>query len=147
MVASKGHISHGRYGAMGFPDDGRAHMVAEMFAHLGHIGHKGNPELAQMLRRAKAGEHHELRRLDGAAGEDHGAAGVNGSARGFSADGLAILDENFCGLGFRPDLQMFRQFGQGMQIGDGGGLPQAAFGIQGKVTHALRQSASGNRFS
>ena len=107
-------------GVVRFPDDGCPHMVAEMFAHIRHIGHNRNPQPAQMLRRAKAGEHHELRRLDGAAGEDHGAVGVNGSARGFSANGLAVLDEDFRGLGLGPDLEMFRQLGQGMQIGDGG---------------------------
>ena len=84
-------------------------MVAEMFAHIRHVGHKGNSEFAQMLRRAKAGEHHELRSLDGAAGEDHGAAGVDGAARGFCAGGLAVLNKNFCGLGFRPHFQVFRQ--------------------------------------
>ncbi len=97
--------------AMGFPDDGCAHMVAEMFAHFRGIGHNRNSKFVQVLRLAKAGEHHELRRLDGTASEDHGAAGVNGSARSFSADGLAVPDENFCGLGFDPYLQMFRQFG------------------------------------
>ena len=58
--------------------------------------------------------------MDGAAGKDNGAAGVNDAARGFSADGFAVRDENFRGLGFGPDLKMLRQFGKGMQIGDGG---------------------------
>ena len=72
-----------------------------------------------MFRGAKTRQHHELRGLDGTAGQDHCAAGMNRSPRSFSADCLAIFDENFCSLGFRPNFQMPREFGKGVQIGDG----------------------------
>ena len=85
-------------------------MVLEVLAHAGQVGDHRNAELPQLLGRADAGEHQQLRRGEGAGGEDrlalgHGhllatAAAVADSARAAVAD----LDAEHLGPGDNAEV-------------------------------------------
>ena len=94
-------------------------MIAEMPPDVGEIGDHIEPILFQMGGGAEARNHQQLRRLDGAAGEDDGAVGVDRPARGLGGDGLAITDDELQRFGPGPHFEVLRQIRKRMQIGDG----------------------------
>ncbi len=56
---------------------GRDQVVEQVRPHLGHVAHHLDAVLAQVGRGADAGEHEQLGRVDGAAGEDDFAPGAD----------------------------------------------------------------------
>jgi hypothetical protein len=103
-------------------------MVAEVLADLGGVGQDLDAALAEVLAGADAGQHQQLRRVHGAAAQDHLAAGVDRAAavviEELHADGAAALEQDAGHEGAGADDEVGALAG-GAQVGVGG-RPAAA---------------------
>ena len=119
-----------RHRRTGFPDHGCGDVVAQMLSEVRQFRDDRYAVSAQFGRRPEARDHHQLRRLDCAAGENDAAAGENDALIGLDANGLPAIAEDALRHAPRSHLQMRRQLGKRVQIGNGGGLAQAAARIE-----------------
>ena len=55
-------------------------MVDQVLAHLGHVAHDVDAVLGEVLAIADAGQHQQLRAVDGAAAQHHLATGAHHAA-------------------------------------------------------------------
>ena len=81
-------------------DRGRV-VVLQALPDTGQMVHDRNAELGQVLPRPDAGQHQQLRRVDGAAAEDDFAFGARGAEPGRRAerhaDGAADFEQDLLG--------------------------------------------------
>ena len=87
-------------------------MILEVAADAGIGGGDGDAHRLQVVGRADAREQEELRRVEGAAAQDHLAVGAElkpfPAAPRLDADGGAILDQDAVDEGAGQDLQILR---------------------------------------
>ena len=108
----------------GFPDHGCGDVIAQMLSEVRQIRDDRYAVSAQFGRRPETRDHHQLRRLDCAAGENDASTGQNDTMIGFGTNRLPTIAEDALRHAPRSDLQMRRQPVKRMQVGDGG-VPHA----------------------
>ena len=98
-------------------------MVLQVGADARPVGHDLDALLPQMLGRADAGEHEQLRRVDRGGGEDHFGPGPHATHR---AAGLVldpnrapVLHHHAADVGMGPERQV-AALQRGLEIGVGG---------------------------
>jgi hypothetical protein len=105
------------------PDDRQHRVVAEVHADSAAVHHHVDAMLDQVLGRADAGQHQQLRAVDRAAGQDDLGVGAGGHGLAVvqvaHAGGLAALDDHLGDQGAGVDGEVGPGHG-GVQVGGGG---------------------------
>src|SRR5690606_24967693 len=108
--------------------DGHEEMIVEVVAHAGQIDQNIDAVRAEMIGRANAAEHEDLRRADGASRKNH----LGGSAINLA---LSVLDDLHAG-----GATVFDDDALGMRVEDDGQVRKvlaADEALRGAMTHAV----------
>ena len=85
-------------------------VVLQTLPDTGQVMHDRNAEPGQVLLRPNAGEHQQLRRVDGSAAQDDLARGAGGAEPAIPAkchaDGAAAFEQDFLGQGPGDDIEI-----------------------------------------